>query len=91
MQHQTTLPVLEKPRARHVHAPPGAPEGLAELERTIRGAVRFDRGSRALYASDLSVYRQVPIGVVIPRDLDDVVRTVDACRRRGVPILSRGG
>ncbi|HEX5387283.1 MAG TPA: FAD-linked oxidase C-terminal domain-containing protein [Gemmatimonadales bacterium] len=66
-------------------------EGLVdELEHTIEGEVRFDRGSRALYATDLSVYRQVPIGVVIPRNLNDVIRTVAACRRRGVPILSRG-
>src|SRR5579884_2590867 len=62
----------------------------AELRRTIRGEVRFDDGSRALYAADLSMYRQVPIGVVIPHDLDDVVATVAACRERGVPILGRG-
>ena len=47
-------------------------------------------GSRALYATDLSIYRQVPIGVVIPRDVDDVIATVAACRERGVPILGRG-
>jgi FAD/FMN-containing dehydrogenase len=62
----------------------------AELRRNLRGEVRFDDGSRALYAADLSMYRQVPIGVVLPRDLEDVVATVAACRRRGVPILGRG-
>ena len=62
----------------------------AELRRKLRGEVRFDRGSRALYASDLSAYRQVPIGVVVPRDLDDVELTVAACHARGVPILGRG-
>src|ERR671934_53254 len=62
----------------------------AALRRTIHGEVRFDDGSRALYAADLSMYRQVPIGVVIPRDLDDVIATVTACRQRGVPILGRG-
>ena len=46
----------------------------------IRGEVRFDDGSRALYATDGSNYRQVPIGVVIPRDVDDVVATVATCR-----------
>jgi FAD/FMN-containing dehydrogenase len=60
------------------------------LRRSVRGEVRFDDGSRALYAADLSMYRQVPVGVVIPRDLDDVVATVAACRERGVPILGRG-
>jgi FAD/FMN-containing dehydrogenase/Fe-S oxidoreductase len=62
-----------------------------ELRRSIRGEVRFDAGSRALYATDGSNYRQVPIGVVIPRDLDDVIHTVARCRDFGAPILSRGG
>jgi FAD/FMN-containing dehydrogenase len=60
------------------------------LKQTIAGEVRFDRGGRALYATDLSIYRQMPVGVVIPRTLDDVVATVQACRERGVPILGRG-
>jgi FAD/FMN-containing dehydrogenase/Fe-S oxidoreductase len=63
----------------------------AALRRRIRGNVRFDDGTRALYATDASNYRQVPIGVVVPRDLDDVVATVAACREFGVPVLSRGG
>ncbi len=62
----------------------------AELRRRMRGEVRFDKGSRALYATDGSNYRQVPIGVVIPRDTDDVLATVEACRRVGAPLLSRG-
>jgi len=62
-----------------------------DLQRAIRGEVRFDRGSRALYATDASNYRQVPIGVVVPRDVDDVVSTIEVCRRHGAPILSRGG
>ena len=63
----------------------------SDLARAIRGEVRFDAGSRALYATDGSNYRQVPIGVVIPRDVDDVVATVEICRRHGAPMLSRGG
>jgi FAD/FMN-containing dehydrogenase len=61
-----------------------------ELRRAIRGEVRFDRGSRALYATDASNYRQVPIGVVVPRDEDDVRAAVSVCRRFGAPILARG-
>ncbi len=61
-----------------------------QLTRTIRGDVRFDAGSRALYATDGSNYRQTPIGVVLPRDSDDVVATVEACRRFGAPLLARG-
>src|SRR5690349_6733043 len=62
----------------------------AELRQRIRGEVRFDVGSRALYATDGSNYRQVPIGVVVPRDMDDVVETVATARQFGAPILSRG-
>jgi FAD/FMN-containing dehydrogenase/Fe-S oxidoreductase len=52
--------------------------------------VRFDRGSRALYATDGSNYRQIPIGLVVPRDNADVIATVAACRKYGVPVLARG-
>ena len=62
-----------------------------ELRRVVKGAVRFDEGARALYASDASNYRQVPIGVVTPRDADDVVAAISACRTHGAPILARGG
>ena len=66
--------------------------GLAEvLRRRVGGEVRFDRGSRALYATDGSNYRQVPIGVVLPRDVHDVIATVATAREFGAPILCRGG
>lgn len=61
-----------------------------ELQKTVGGEVRFDRGSRALYAADASNYRQVPIGLVIPRDEGDVIATVAACRKFGAPVLPRG-
>jgi len=65
---------------------------LAEaLHRHVRGEVRFDNGSRALYTTDGSNYRQVPIGVVLPRDSDDVIATVATAREYGAPILCRGG
>jgi FAD/FMN-containing dehydrogenase/Fe-S oxidoreductase len=63
----------------------------AKLREGIRGEVRFDEGSRALYATDASNYRQVPIGVVIPKDVDDVVAAVRVCHDAGAPLLSRGG
>src|SRR5437762_6241192 len=63
----------------------------SELRRAVSGEVRFDAGSKALYATDGSNYRQVPIGVVIPRSKEDVVQTVAACRKYGAPLLSRGG
>src|SRR5262249_46400553 len=67
-------------------------EALAEeLRRRLKGEGRFDDGSRALYAADASHYRQVPIGVVLPRDEEDVIETVAAARQFGAPVLGRGG
>lgn len=61
------------------------------LRTSLKGEVRFDNGSRAAYATDGSNYRQVPIGVVLPKTEEDIIRTVAICRDHGVPILSRGG
>jgi FAD/FMN-containing dehydrogenase/Fe-S oxidoreductase len=63
----------------------------AVLRSRIQGEVRFDPGSRALYATDASNYRQVPIGVVLPRNNDDVLAAISACREFGAPLLCRGG
>ena len=68
-----------------------APALETDLKQRIQGEVRFDAGTRALYATDASNYRQVPIGVVLPRSTDDVIEAVAACRRHGAPILPRGG
>ena len=100
------MPVRRK-ALRGAHAPPptdprpDAVSGLsigvdvsglaAALRLRVRGEVRFDDGDRALYSTDASNYRQVPIGVVLPRDADDVVDTVAVCREFGAPIVSRGG
>jgi FAD/FMN-containing dehydrogenase len=66
--------------------------GLArDLAAAVEGEVRFDRGSRALYATDSSNYRQVPISVVIPRTVADVVAAMRVCSAHDVPFLSRGG
>src|SRR3954471_4078846 len=68
---------------------------VRRLERALRsrisGEVRFDAGSRALYATDASNYRQVPIGVVVPRSIGDVVAAVACAREAGAPIVARGG
>jgi FAD/FMN-containing dehydrogenase/Fe-S oxidoreductase len=61
-----------------------------ELSRRVSGEVRFGDGSRALYANDASSYRQVPIGVVVPRTVDDVIAAVGVCRERGAPVFARG-
>jgi FAD/FMN-containing dehydrogenase/Fe-S oxidoreductase len=68
---------------------------VAVLERDLRarvdGEVRFDAGSLAAYSTDASNYRQVPLGVVVPRSVDAVVEAVAVCRQHDAPLLSRGG
>ena len=61
------------------------------LEQAIEGEVRFDTASRAMYATDASVYQLMPLGVVIPRTRDDVRQTLQLCRDYGVSITPRGG
>ena len=60
------------------------------LTEAIRGEVRFSEGQRLLYATDGSNYREVPIGVVLPRDAGDVQATLEVCRLRRTPVLARG-
>jgi FAD/FMN-containing dehydrogenase/Fe-S oxidoreductase len=61
-----------------------------QLRAGVRGEVRFSDGDRAMYAYDASVYRQVPIGVVIPRSVEDVEHAVAICHEQQVPVLGRG-
>src|ERR1700688_2744868 len=88
MEGVTPLPLSS--HAKPINAFPQANELEKELQQYIKGEVRFDRGSRAMYATDGSNYRQIPIGLVIPRDADDVVAAVAAFRKFGAPVLPRG-
>ena len=84
------FPILDN--APHPHEDFRASRELeARLAGAVRGEVRFDSGSRALYATDASNYRQVPIGLVIPRDDADTEAAIAVCRELGAPVLSRGG
>lgn len=62
----------------------------AALRLAIRGEVSFDRSTRAVYATDSSNYRQVPLGVVFPVDHDDVVAALRVCAEHDSPVLARG-
>src|SRR5688572_33235135 len=62
----------------------------ARLRARIAGGVDFGAGARALFATDASNYRQVPVGVVWPLTTDEVIEAVAVCREFGVPILPRG-
>ena len=87
------LPLQEiREGKRKVTSPAVDARGLEKaLKRNVEGEVRFDRGSLGVYSLDASNYRQTPIGVVIPRTVDDVIETVRLSREFGAPILSRGG
>jgi FAD/FMN-containing dehydrogenase/Fe-S oxidoreductase len=61
------------------------------LRSRMRGEVRFDPGARAIYSTAAANYRQVPIGVVIPRDAADIEVALEGCRRFKAPIVFRGG
>ena len=87
----------QKPPPTHIRHEPGnrwvgdAKKLEHALMKKISGEIRFDNGSRALYATDSSNYRQIPIGVVVPKTVDDVVQTISVCREYSAPVLSRGG
>jgi FAD/FMN-containing dehydrogenase/Fe-S oxidoreductase len=102
MRDATRFPPLEFPHDRPVAARVEHTDRIqslnvdasalaSALKREVRGEVRFDDGSRALYATDASNYRQIPIGVVLPRDINDVLATITLARQFGAPILARGG
>ncbi len=61
------------------------------LRRVVRGDVRFDAASRLLYSTDASMYQVEPLGVVMPRDADDVRAAVEVARLQQVALLPRGG
>ena len=61
-----------------------------DLKNIIQGEVRFDSQAKALYATDASNYRQVPIGVVLPKSKEDIAKTIELARKHNAPILSRG-
>ena len=76
--------------ARRVHASErGDIEGM--LQRRVSGEVKFDPFSRVLYSTDASIYQMEPVGVVIPRNVDDVLAVIDIANETGVPVLPRAG
>jgi FAD/FMN-containing dehydrogenase/Fe-S oxidoreductase len=60
------------------------------LRRAVRGEVLFDAASRGRYSTDASIYQVEPIGVLVPRDEDDVRAALEICNELKVPILARG-
>ncbi len=62
-----------------------------ELSKAVTGKVRFDDGSRGLYSTDASNYRQIPIGVVLPKTEEDIINIISICHKHKAPIVNRGG
>ncbi|MGV3497233.1 MAG: FAD-binding oxidoreductase, partial [Hydrogenophaga sp.] len=62
-----------------------------ELTRSTQGEVLFSPADRGRYATDASIYQQMPVGVFVPRTPEDVRAALDICRDQGVPIVPRGG
>ena len=60
------------------------------LQQRLRGGVAVDELTCGIYATDASLYEITPLGVVLPRDVDDVVATVRECRSRGISLVARG-
>ena len=89
VDNSSFLALLNQPRLEHEKFAAHR-ELEALLKATLRGDVRFDMGSRALYAADSSNYRQLPIGVIMPRDAADVEAALAACRATGAAVLPRG-
>src|SRR5258705_2803353 len=75
----------------HPRHPPGSPRLEACLGRELQGEVLFDRFSRGRYSTDASIYQIEPLGVVVPKDPDDVAAALAIAREEGVPVLPRGG
>ena len=69
---------------------PGDPALAARLRREIEGEVLFDPADRGRYSTDASIYQIEPLGVVVPRNAEDVARAIAICREAGAPVLPRG-
>lgn len=94
MRHQST----QGPGRTHRPSPAADPAATGarlrnfaeELAPHLRGELRLDRLTRALYATDASMYQVEPLGVLVPRHMDDVVAAVECAARHGIPVLPRG-
>ncbi len=75
----------------HTAIAPGDSRLAERLRRNIAGEVLFDRGDRGRYATDASIYQIEPLGVIVPRTIDDVAAALAIAREEDIPVLPRGG
>jgi FAD/FMN-containing dehydrogenase/Fe-S oxidoreductase len=79
---------IDHPRAEVL---PGDSSLARRLSREIEGEVLFDRADRGRYATDASIYQMEPLGVIVPRTVEDVAAAMAIAREAGIPVLARGG
>ncbi len=82
------VPLTRQP---HLHSAADMKELAARLQLEVEGEVLFDKVSRGRYATDASIYQIEPVGVLIPKSIDDVRAALSLCRQLGIPVLARGG
>src|SRR6202795_2973157 len=70
---------------------PGVPRLEARLRSNTTGDVFFDAFNRGRYATDASFYQILPLGVVVPRTVDEALRTLAIVRDEGLVVTPRGG
>ena len=87
----TACKMQSKPPVVSPAARAGDPALAIRLRRELEGEVLFDAGARGRYSTDASIYQIEPLGVVIPRNAQDIVRTIQIAGEAGVAVLPRGG
>ncbi|MFE7334699.1 FAD-binding and (Fe-S)-binding domain-containing protein [Streptomyces griseus] len=83
--------MAEQHRPRTGPSPAASPAFVAALRSAVRGTSDFGATARALTTMDASNHRRVPLGVLAPRDADDIAAALAVCREHGVPVVARGG
>src|SRR4051794_12418991 len=72
------------------HGNPEQSDLARRLRSAVAGEVLFDAASRGRYSTDASIYQVDPVGVLVPRSMDDVRAALDVCRSMKIPVLPRG-
>ncbi|HEX2117012.1 MAG TPA: FAD-linked oxidase C-terminal domain-containing protein [Alphaproteobacteria bacterium] len=85
------MPLDQKTTPRSAAVKPGDSRLAARLRREVQGDVLFDPFSRGRYSTDASIYQIEPIGIVVPKRVDDIAAAIAIGREEGVPVLPRGG
>ena len=64
---------------------------IKEIENKIDGEIKCDIGTRILFSTDASIYQILPLGVVFPRNMDDISNVINIAKHEGISVVPRGG